>query len=129
MTRVIRQLWRATAAGCALLLAHPASPAAERDRILLIVGGPSHGYGEHEYRAGAEIVRDALRRAQGLEALRSGGSEVLGLVESLLEQPDEFVRLRAVWLLPYLGPAGIARTRVMLDADLAAYLSAGPDGV
>lgn len=54
---------------------------------------------------------------------------MLGLVESLLEQPDEFVRLRAVWLLPYLGPAGIARTRVMLDADLAAYLSAAPDGV
>jgi hypothetical protein len=60
------QFFRSCVIGLLLLLAVvcPARSEVERDRILLIAGGPSHGYGEHEYRAGAELIRDALAGAQ-----------------------------------------------------------------
>ena len=38
--------------------------AVPRDQIHWIAGGPSHGYGEHEYRAGALLLREALDAAQ-----------------------------------------------------------------
>ena len=86
MTRVTRTVWRSCSSGLlvvrtrlllrraallrlagvagSLLLAAQA-PAGQRNLIVIIAGGPSHFYGEHEYRAGALLIRDALAEAQG----------------------------------------------------------------
>ena len=45
----------------------PAAPTPAR--ILLIAGRPSHGPGDHEFRAGALLIRDALNRQPGVESM------------------------------------------------------------
>jgi len=61
--RGVAQLWLALLAGATFLPA--GARAGQRDQIVIVAGGPSHFYGEHEYRAGALLIRDALAEAQG----------------------------------------------------------------
>ena len=69
-------------------------------------------------------------RALGFEALRERGAEAYPAVAKLLQDPDEWVRARAVWLLPYLGPEGIAAmegaiaNRLGPDLPLSAFRAA-----
>lgn len=52
-----------------LLLAAPVLlPAAEPTRILLIAGRPSHGPGDHEFRAGMLLIQRSLNSLPGLQA-------------------------------------------------------------
>ncbi|MEZ4219176.1 MAG: ThuA domain-containing protein [Myxococcota bacterium] len=62
-------------------------------------------------------------RALGFDALRREGARAAPVVRALLDDPDPFVRARAVWLLPSAGLAARARALVHEDAALrvAAY--------
>ncbi|MEO2237079.1 MAG: hypothetical protein ABGW95_02395, partial [Candidatus Poseidoniia archaeon] len=66
-------------------------------------------------------------RALGFDALRARGGEVLSLVEGLLADADEFVRMRAVWLLPHLGDApgkgeALWKSLYILNGDIIAWI-------
>jgi len=63
---------------------------AARDRILIIAGDGSHGYGEHEYRAGARVIEDALEAAQSRFAV--------DVLEGWPEDPDVFARAAGILL-------------------------------
>jgi putative membrane-bound dehydrogenase-like protein len=55
-------------------------------------------------------------RHLGFKALKELGDEALPAVSRLLDDPDKFIRARAVWLLPHLGTTGLARCRALLTA-------------
>jgi type 1 glutamine amidotransferase len=59
--------------GCLVLAAAPA-PAFAAKKILLIAGGPSHGYGDHEHFAGCTLLAKCLNEnVAGVEATVSKG--------------------------------------------------------
>jgi putative membrane-bound dehydrogenase-like protein len=55
-------------------------------------------------------------RAVGYVKLRAQGPAVLAPVAGLLEDPNPYIRARAIWLLAELGPAGIARVTALLNS-------------
>lgn len=52
----------------AILLLTSALTACADKQILLVAGSPSHGKGEHEFRAGALLLAEALNRVPGFQA-------------------------------------------------------------
>ncbi|MDB6032130.1 MAG: hypothetical protein JWM16_2468 [Verrucomicrobiales bacterium] len=51
--------------GCCFLLGSVASEAADK-KIILIAGGPSHGVGDHEFRAGCLLLKKCLDQVPGV---------------------------------------------------------------
>jgi len=57
-------------------------------------------------------------RAVGFTRLKAAGAEAIEPVAALLNDPNPFIRGRAIWLLAQLAPAGITRVETLLqDAD------------
>ncbi|HEU5138118.1 MAG TPA: PVC-type heme-binding CxxCH protein [Steroidobacteraceae bacterium] len=72
-------------------------------------------------------------RAAGFMALEARGAAALPAVEKLLGDENPFIRARAVWLLPRLGPGGVSRVEALLaDKDpttrVVAYRALRPSG-
>jgi len=55
-------------------------------------------------------------RFAGFEGLRKSGAAALPAIEAVLDYPDKRVAARAIWLLPHLGPAGVARCELLLES-------------
>ncbi len=56
-------------------------------------------------------------RALGFEKLAARGPEAIPAVAKLLDDENQFIRARAVWLLARLGPEGLARVERLLDNE------------
>ena len=52
----------------ALLVSSFGSSYADNKKILLIAGKPSHGPGDHEFRAGALLLQKCLNKTQNIQA-------------------------------------------------------------
>ena len=52
-----------------LLMSVVLAAAAEPAKIVLIAGSPSHGPGDHEYRAGLMLLAKCLRQNKGVETV------------------------------------------------------------
>lgn len=70
----------------AILLLTSALTACADTQILLVAGSPSHGKGEHEFRAGALLLAEALNRVPGFQA--TVASNGWPADPSLLERAD-----------------------------------------
>lgn len=53
--------------GLALALASPSAFAADKAKIVLIAGNPSHGPGDHEFNAGITLLAGCLEKVEGVE--------------------------------------------------------------
>ena len=71
-------------------------------------------------------LKDAARHLQspavsvrhaGFHILKSAGAEALPLVEDILKHENKWVRARGIWLLPYLGEAGMKRCEALLAGE------------
>ena len=60
----------------------------------------------------ANNVRDA-----GFTRLKAAGEKSLPAVKALLDDPNEYIQARAVWLLAQLGDKGIAEVEKILSHD------------
>ena len=60
----------------------------------------------------ANNVRDA-----GFTRLKAAGEKSLPAVKALLDDPNEYIQARAVWLLAQLGDKGIAEVEKVLADD------------
>ncbi len=60
-------------------------------------------------------------RAIGFETLRARGESALPAVEKWLASDNNWFAMRAIWLLPYLGQAGVERCEALLAHDSAAW--------
>ncbi len=56
-------------------------------------------------------------RNSGFEALKKRGESAVGPVSELIDSSDQFLRARAVWLLPLLGPSGLDIAQSCLADD------------
>jgi len=56
-------------------------------------------------------------RWTGFQGLKSRGTEALPAVVDLLGDPNPWIAIRGVWLLPHLGNDGIAKCRDLLGSD------------
>ncbi len=65
ITRILLWLVIATLFGC---VTRPAA-AADKKKIVLVAGKPSHGPGEHEFRAGTLLLKGCLDKVPGVEAI------------------------------------------------------------
>ena len=54
-------------------------------------------------------------RHLGFRALKARGADAFPAVAALLEDPNEWIAARAVWLLPYLGEEGVEACVAMLQ--------------
>jgi len=54
-------------------------------------------------------------RWTGFSGLKARGAEALPLVRDLLHDANPYVAARAIWLLPYLGDAGVAEAKSLLQ--------------
>ncbi len=65
----VASVWLALVALLCSLVPTPATVAAEPTRILLVAGRPSHGPGEHEFRAGALLIQRSLQSVSGVRTI------------------------------------------------------------
>ena len=56
-------------------------------------------------------------RWTGFNALKARGSESLPAVISLMNEPDPWISMRAIWLLPHMGEAGLMKCRELLKSS------------
>ncbi len=56
-------------------------------------------------------------RKLGFDGLAARGAEALPAVTKLLDDENPYIRARAVWLLPRLGPEGIAKVESLLAGN------------
>lgn len=54
-------------------------------------------------------------RYSGFKGLVAGGAKSLDAVEKLMNHPNKWVAARAIWVLPHLGEAGLAKCVSLLD--------------
>jgi putative membrane-bound dehydrogenase-like protein len=55
-------------------------------------------------------------RYSGFIRLKAQGEKAVPAVAALLQDENPYIAARAIWLLPQLGPSGVARVKALLDS-------------